>query len=60
MGSKGNWGVWIQWNGNGGIVERWNGGMDFFLANFVCVLLSGVLIAGHMTSDQPDTFKTVH
>ena len=26
-------------NGNSGIVERWNGGMDFFLAHFVCLFL---------------------
>ena len=23
-------GVWIQWNGNSGMVEWWNGGMYFF------------------------------
>ena len=23
---------------NSGIVERWNGGMDFFLSHFVCLL----------------------
>ena len=26
--SLSQWSVWIQWNGNSGMVERWNGGMD--------------------------------